>query len=453
MKKLLSTLLGKIILYLKKICALNTRQTIFVSVVAVLAAAALTGFNYLLNSHHRAMEISLNYDGAQYGLTPSSGRFDISKIKSDEVIRAAIEKTGDKNLTVENVKPRITIDAKMPKSAIDKTVAAISRGESYSYTPAEFVVYYSQADKFGKNYTTVFLNALAESYNEFFCKTYSDKNNVLIFDNNSEYDGYDYDEICTLLSDKVNSMINYLGQKQESGADFVSAETGFKYSELVTSLINIRDISIEKLNAYIYQNKISKDKPLFLNKKQHLIDNETRKYDNLSGASEISNKILKLYDPRISGVAFVPSVDEENEYYMSRTKTGIDNLSKMSYKNGKQATEVKATIDNYQDKYDNISGSAATTSGELAAADEMITGIENDLKDISALALKTDNEYIARKNNNYVTYSTPGKLSLPVTSLIKYAVLFMIIFVALLRILRMLWQFACRTLIKEDSDK
>lgn len=439
-------------MYAKKICALSVRQLIAVCVAAILLSSAVTGFNAVKESHYRSIDVSLNYDGAQYGLTPSQGRFDINKIKSDEVIEAAIKKTGDKNLTVENVKPRITIDAKMPKSAVDKTITAISEGGSYSYTPAEFVVYYSQKKKYGKNYTIDFLNALAESYKEFFAKTYSDKNVVLKFDESNEYAGDDYDEICEILTNKVNSMINYLGEKQENGVDFVSNDTGCKYSDLITSLINIRDINIEKLSAYIQQNKISKDKNMFLNKKRYLIDSESRNYDYLKGASDISNASLGIYDARISGVAFVPTLDEDNEFYMGRTKTGIDNLSKMSYQNGKRATDVKKTIDDYQDQYNKFEQAAESTEEMHENAQSIIADIEENLNEISDLAIRTDNEYIAKKNNNYLTVTSLNKYKISLVSWVKKIIIFSIILIVAIRLLRVAKRIILRRVKKENEE-
>lgn len=425
-----------LIMYFKKICAITVKQTIMIGTAAAIISTAITGVNIIVDTHYRSIGISLNYDGAQHGLTPSQGRFDIEKIKSDEVISAAIEKTGDKSLTVENVRPRITIDANMPKSAVDKTVSEISNGRQYSYTPAEFVIYYGQKNKFGKNYTVDFLNALAESYKDFFASTYSDKNTVLEFSNTSEYENEDYDEICEILSDKTNSMINYLGQEQDKAVDFVSNDTGCRYSDLITSLVNIRDISIEKLSAYIQQNQVSKNKNTFLNKKKHLIDSEMRNYDYLNGASNISNASLKIYDARISGVAFVPTVDEENEFYMSRTKTGLDNLSKMSYQNGKKAADLKKTIDEYQEKYNKFQNAAESTEEMHQNAELMIDDIEKSLRDVSELAIRTDNEYITKKNNNYLSISTPEKYSPSIIGWIKYFVLLSIIMVVGLRLLR-----------------
>mgnify|MGYP004489838573 CR=1 FL=1 len=421
-------LFDRVIDYLKKICAVSAKQVIFIILTAAIISTAIAGYSYLVGSHYRSMGISLNYDGAQYGLTPSRGRFDINQIKSDEVISAAIEKTGDKSLTVENVRPRITIDANTPRTTIDKTISEISGGQKYSYTPAEFIVYYSQKKKFGKNYTTEFLKALAESYKDYFSKTYSDKNVILDFTENDEYEGKDYDEVCQMLSDKANSMINYLGQQQSKGSDFISNDTGYKYSELITSIVNIRDINIEKLNAYVLQNHVSKDKVKFLDKKKHLIDSHMRNYDYLSGASRISNESLSIYDARISGIAFVPTVDEENEFYMSRTKTGIDNLSKTSYSYGKKATNLKKTIDDLQKRYDGFFAAPQSDDQMHKTADEMIDSINSSLNHVSELAVRTDNEFIIKKNNNYLSVSSPKEYSLPIFTWFSHFVLLSIIF-------------------------
>lgn len=435
----------------KALFAMPPRHGVAIVAVAAIAATAIAGYDYIKESHYRSIRISLNYDGAQYGLTPSQGRFDINQIKSDEVIAAAIEKTGDPKLTVENVRPRITIDASMPKSSVDKTIATISNGGKYSYTPAEFEIYYSQKDKLGKNYTVDFLSALAESYREYFNSTYSDKNIVLKIED-GDYQNQDYDEICGILTDKTNSMINYLGQQQEKGVNFVSDDTGYRYSELITSLSNLRDVHIEKLTAYVKQNHVTKDKHMFLNKTKHLLDIEQRNYNHLNGASVISNESIKIYDARISGVAFVPTVDESNEFYMSRTKTGIDNLSNMSYQNGQSAAELKKTMDEYQKSYNGFAWAPDVTDEMRSTADGMIAGIEESLKNISDLAVRTDDEFINKKNNNYLAVSKPKAYSLSVTAWVKNIIRFLIVFFVIFKGLKAFTDMMRKWILKERKE-
>ena len=176
-----------------------------------------------------------------------------------------------------------------------------------------------------------------------------------------------------------------------------------------------------------------------------------RNYDYLNGASDISNASLKIYDARISGIAFVPTLDSDNEFYMGRTKTGIDNLSKISYQNGKKAAELKKTIDEYRDKYDKYSEAEASTDEMHDYADGMIADIEKSIKEISESAIKTDNEFITKKNNNYLTVSEPKNYSLPVVSPVKYAILFFIILVAGMRMLRVIKRLVLKFAARENE--
>ena len=76
------------------------------------------------------------------------------------------------------------------------------------------------------------------------------------------------------------------------------------------------------------QNGISKDRPQIIKKIEYLTDKNTVDYKKKIAESNITKDALKLYDPKIAAIAFVPSIDNTNSYYMSRTKTAFRLQSK-----------------------------------------------------------------------------------------------------------------------------
>lgn len=51
-------------------------------------------------------------------------------------------------------------------------------------------------------------------------------------------------------------------------------------------------------------------------------------------AHDFRIKAIQEYDSYITGVAFIPSIDKDNNFYMNRTMTGIDYLTNDAYDAG-----------------------------------------------------------------------------------------------------------------------
>lgn len=414
-----------------KLKELGKMQIIYICVLSLVFSVCATTLNYIVESHRKTMVLTLNYDKAKEGLTPLGGRFNIASIKSDDVLDDTIRRLENTSLTTDFLKTRIDIEAKTPKTAMDKTISSIQTGSVYSYPPAEFTIAYSQKNKFGRNDTIKVLEALSESYTKYFNENYCDNNAVLDYSRDLSYENYDYDEICVLLNDKVNSMISYLSGQRKENITFVSNQTGYSYIDLINKLNNIRDVNIVNLRAYIMQNEVSKDKSLLLKKYDYMLDSETMKFDYLNNSSNIVKTALLEYDAAITGVAFIPSIDENSEYYMGRTKTGLDNLVKKSYSDGARANSIKKTIDEYDNISTIFSGSESSSDEQIQTAENMIGEIKSLIADVSELAIKTDDEYLEIMTNKYLSFKMPTKSTVSITYFIKMLIIGLILFYAL----------------------
>lgn len=403
----------------KRIFRSGKKKVITVLSVILVVSLLLTVYQTISAAYIDSMIVTLNYEGAKKGLNPDGSRFEISEIESEEVLKSAINSMGDTSLTVDGLRSRINIESKMPLSAIEKTQGAIASGSDYSYNPSEFDVYYSQQNKFGKNNTVDFLTALSKAYNEYFMNKYSDKNNILEFDGNYHKDEYEYYEVQEFLEDKINSMINYLSARHSEDPTFRSVQTGYSFQNIVNMLENLRDQDLHKLTAYIVQNQIANDKMSFVNKQQYLADRQEEKYQMNMQSSEIAKNALLAYDPNITGVAFIPSVDQYNEYYMSRTKTGLDNIVVRSHNLGVTANGFKKNADEHRYVVGKFTAETYP-GGNKNEADVMIEELCTHLEKLSTVALKTDNEYVSHKTKNYITFNLPEKhFSIPVVAFIK----------------------------------
>ncbi len=409
-----------------------------IAVISLVIALCMSVYDYFETTRVEKATVTLNYEEAKQGLNPDGSKFNIADIKSDEVLQNALAILGDDSLSVDSVKGRITIDAKMPISAIEQTRAAIASGSTYNYNPSEFDVYYSQNKKLSKNNTVDFLDALSQAYYEYFISTYSDKNIILEFDGADDFDDYDYYEIFIVLENKINSMISYLGSHQEENTTFRSSKTGYSFENLITMLLNLRDKDLEKYRAYVVQYKISKDHSDFIGKQKYLIEKESTDYKSNMEASNIINASLVMYDPNITGVAFIPSIDDQDEYYMGRTKTGIDDLAIDSYKYGEKANSLKKDIDERQYLISKFSTDEKHSAAVKKEADSMIVDICVFLEKISTISVLTDDDYISYKTNDYITFDLPEKyLYVPFFTLVFGFVVSIVVITVAYSVLRM----------------
>lgn len=392
----------------------NSKKTIIIVLaISLVCSAPIAVYSYIKVSHTNYITLTLNYANARKGLTPTGGRFNIAELKSDEVLQNALNYLGDDSLSVEDIKDRITINAKVPQSSIDKVKSAIANNTSYTYCPSEFDIYYDQGSKLERGNTYALLDALASAYKDYFTVNYSEKNTILDYNIEDSLAKYDYGEQCQIMSDKVTAMLRYLDKYSAESNTFRSKSTGYSYSNLVSMLVNIREVNLEKLQAYIIQNGISEDKPSFIRKQNYSVEKRTLLYNKLNQGSIIAKDAMDIYNSHITGVAFVPTIDVNNEYYMSKTKTGLDLIVNESYKDGIKATDLAQKIDSFQYLIDKYSSAPTATQDAVKNAEAMISEISSYIGKVSDLAIQTDNDYIESVSNNYITviYHPISKMS------------------------------------------
>lgn len=408
----------------KKILRLfQKRYLAFIMLVVIAFAVFGEMYHVLILSNLKVMTISLDYPGVEEGLNPDGSRFVISEMTNDEILDAAKSGLKIESKSNDEIRQRLFITTKFSQKEMDAVVSDIRDGMQGTYVPTTFHIYYSQENKFAKNETYEFLNALAETYKDYFYKNHAENNSVLEFDKDDDYDKYDYYEIYTVLYNKAERMLEYMKTHHTENRGF-RADDNTNFSTLSDELSNFKNVKLERFNAYIVQNNISRNRAEYVNKLSYLIDKNTIDFNKKNSASEITKGALNKYDPQIIAVAFVPSVDNTNSYYMSRTKTGIDDLAKKSYNDGMEAARVSKKIDDYNNRFTRYSAAADSTEDVIFAANEYLTGILSDFKKLSDKIIKFDDEYLEYKTEQYFTYAVDSKSSiLNIAVIIKFAAL------------------------------
>ena len=177
----------------KKILRLfQKRYLAFVMLVVIAFAVFGEMYHVLILSNLKVMTISLDYPGVEEGLNPDGSRFVISEMTNDEILDAAKSGLKIESKSNDEIRQRLFITTKFSQKEMDAVVSDIRDGMQGTYVPTTFHIYYSQENKFAKNETYEFLNALAETYKDYFYKNHAENNSVLEFDKDDDYDKYDY---------------------------------------------------------------------------------------------------------------------------------------------------------------------------------------------------------------------------------------------------------------------
>ena len=402
---------------------LKVKYIFIILAVTMLFGALGSLYNILILNRQKNLVIEFNYPGAEKGLNPDGSVFEISELKSQGVIEKAMENLKDQSIDAEFLRSRIFITSKVSETSLDKIVSAVHNEQNLIYRPAAFYVYYSQKNKFSKNESDIFMENLAKAYSDYFHEKYSEKNDVLLYtEDQYNFTDKDYLEIYTIFKNKVDSMYSYITNHQNENRAFYS-EDKVNLGMAAKKIESFRDVNLEKFYAYIVQNAVSKDSSEHAKRVSYLISDTSLEYDKLHNASVIANEALGRYEPAIIAVAYIPSVNAKRNYYMSRTKTGLDDLTKQSYENGILASKKLKEIEEYRNLYNKFSQVYYTEYTKQQAAEAMVQQLSDDLKAISEEVLKTDNEYLEHKTMNYFVIRIPEKSSLRLTLIIKFMIL------------------------------
>ena len=138
------------------------------------------------------------------------------------------------------------------------------------------------------------------------------------------------------------------------------------------------------------------------------------------------------YDSAMIGTVMVPSINEKQEYYMSRTNTGTDYLTKEADYSLSQGNAVDRDIIDNNDIIAKVNASTADEES-YKKADELIKTVDEELKQVANTADTTDKEYIKHTTKDYLTfteYTGSGNKMFILETVIGTAVVFFIILCA-----------------------
>lgn len=358
-------------------------------------------------------KIGFNYPVASKGLTPNKTKLDVEEILSDEVLEAAI---ANGNLTgLETYELREVLDV---YNAWQKSSVSV---ENY-YLSTEYVLGYHATRVTQKFDSTAILKAVYEAYYDYFVEKYGRKV-YTISDDFSELSELDYLDIHTYLKRRVNNIIDYMDQCRKENSSFVSEKTQESFNSIATKATNFRDVSLERYEAYVLRNGLSKDKEQYISRLNY--DNQmlnVRYMKNLA-AYRIRLAAIEKYAGDITTAVLVPSRDQDGEFYQSRTKIGTDVFAYEADQYLNSATDRQLEIQQNNYRIEMLTAGQGGQA-ETERVETMITDLKNEIIELGRLAVETVQDYDDQNMNDYMSVSyadKTGGFSHALKSAVKYA--------------------------------
>lgn len=381
----------------------------FIIIIMIVCMVAAFSFDFILKYNKMTMTLTLNYEGTERGLYPNGTRFNIFEIVSDEVLDSTLKKLQMRDMTADNLRNRIDFYAKNTTRDASYVKSVIESGKDYSYVPNEYTISYSQKNKVSKNRTRDVLRALTESYRDYFIQNYTEKATVLEYEN-IDTSKLEYIEIAELYTDKINSVIYYLRSHLAENPTFRSDTTGQTFEDLIVKLDNLNTIDVTKYRAYIVSSGITRNKAEFLNKLNYKKSSYHFDYLRSLNRKNAFINAINEYDPRVIDIVFIPTRDSSREYYMNRTKIGLDYLIDAGYYYGIEVQDiVKDNNSNsfWINSFSSADEASMHQNGTVKTAEEMLISLDAKLSKLMKTAASTDEDYTRYKTRDYLKFAIP----------------------------------------------
>ena len=372
--------------------ALKRKIPLIVGLVCLYCILFL-GVMFLENRTEASTVIGLNYAEASRGLNPNKTRFNSYDIISDEVLSEVIERGGYKDISVEELRNSLSLS---PGRGGDEEPT-----DNY-YVSTEYVLSYVASLK------TLFLNPqkvvdlVAEVFDSQFQAEYQRDMAVLDVD----MEEADYLDKVEVLKARASDVEEYMIACNQEYASFQSEETEESFGTVAQRAANFLDVTMERLEAYILANGCSTDKNQYISKLNY--ENQIRNiaYMKNIAAYAVRLEAINSYERDMASIVLIPTRDENGEFYMGRTKVGVDNFADEAEKYMQSASSLQSEIEtnNYA-----ISQLTYAGSGNQAAVDDLVESAKEELNGILEMAKKLLLEYDAENASDYLSISPQNR--------------------------------------------
>ena len=368
--------------------------------ILILVTCSTSLVMYRQKARTAKMLVALNYEEATRGLYPNNTRFNISLIKSEDVLDRAIAKAGlEGQITALDMADHIT--------ALASNVNGMQLpSDTTSYKIATtYTITYEKNDELGPRISARdMLGLIVEAYKEAFYENYTYVE-VGIAPDWSECEEQEYMEIGSFFEKECRKLRRFLNTNANENGTYCSARTGETFTSLRQKVDNFISIDLEKYDSYVLQSGLSKNRERYISKLEY--ENFLKNIDYQKFMAEYQNRLhtIEIYDSALTAVVLIPTLDTQNNFYMSRTKVAIDYQATAAESANSNGNDTLAVIQKNEYAIRQMRSQTANSSSSLATAQSMIQDMKQKLETLIETTKILNKEYVRYKTKNYLTIS------------------------------------------------
>ena len=360
------------------------------------------------------MLMVLNYEEAARGQYPNATRFSEAGILSEPVLEQVIRR-GDLELTTQELASLLSISTPLDAEKLD------AEQESSLKISTEYWVHCSERAALYRVRPRLVLELLADVYWEELVGGYAENDSVLdlSFDGLEEMEYLDAKDFLEMQAYKLK---NYLPTYSSQSSSFRSADGGETFASLSKKIDNFVDIELERYEALVLENGLSRERATYQARMQfsnRLLDTERMKD---MAAHDVRIEAIDMYNAYMTRFVLIPTYDEDREFYMSKTKVGVDYFAEEAKEHLESATKLLEEMEH--DSYAAARvGAGAASSQAREQADLRIQELKEELTALSAQCRELCGAYVREKRDGYiqVCYGAPPVLGEALNAIVRAA--------------------------------
>ena len=368
--------------------------------ILILVTCSTSLVMYRQKARTAKMLVALNYEEATRGLYPNNTRFNISLIKSEDVLDRAIAKAGlEGQITALDMADHITA------LASNVNGMQLPSGTTSYKIATTYTITYEKNDELGPRISARdMLGLIVEAYKEVFYEDYTYVE-VGIAPDWSECEEQEYMEIGSFFEKECRKLRRFLNTNANENGTYRSARTGETFTSLRQKVDNFISIDLEKYDSYVLQSGLSKNRERYISKLEY--ENFLKNIDYQKFMAEYQNRLhtIEIYDSALTAVVLIPTLDTQNNFYMSRTKVAIDYQATAAESANANGNDTLAVIQKNEYAIRQMRSQTANSSSSLATAQSMIQDMKQKLETLIETTKILNKEYVRYKTKNYLTIS------------------------------------------------
>ena len=349
------------------------------------------------------MLMVFSYEEAARGQNPNVTRFNESNILSDDILEQVIQR-GGLELSVDQLSGCLSISTPLDGEKLD-----VSQ-ESGLKISTEYHVRCSERVSLYRTDPKTVLNLLADVYWENFVRNYAENDSILDL-SFEKLEDIEYLDVKDYLEMQANKLRNYLPGYSAESSSFRAEGNEETFASLSQKISNFIDIELERYEAFVLENGLAGDRTTYQSRMQYAnrrLDVSKRKE---MAAHDVRIEAINMYNAYMTRFVLIPTYDTDKEFYMSKTKVGVDYFADEAKEHLEFATKLVEEMEHNTYASQQIGGSSASAS-LYDQAEQRIEALKTELLHLAAQSRELCGAYVQEKRDGYiqVSFTAPNVL-------------------------------------------